>query len=156
HTVSATTRQSLQAMLESEVIGDSVYAHALSTVDDLYSRLLQDAQRRLHPTLLDTLREVPLFVDLPEAALTRLGVGARRQRSRAVEAVVREGEKGDSLYVVLSGLLEAHLTTVREPQDQPRLFAGACIGEIALLSGSPRTATVVAVVESELAEITRD
>src|SRR5262249_42029672 len=62
---------------------------------------------------------------------------------------------------------EAHLSTVGraapcadtvapESQDQPRLFAGACLGEIALLSGSPRTATVVAVVESELAEITRD
>jgi CRP-like cAMP-binding protein len=156
HTVSATARQSLQAMLEGEVIGDGVYTHALSTVDNLYSTLLQDAQRRLHPTLIDTLREVPLFAALPEAALTRLAEGARRQRYRAGEAVVREGEKGDSLYVVLSGLLEVYMTFVGEDQDRPRLFAGACLGEIALLSGSPRTATVVAVVESELAEITRD
>src|SRR5262249_11916282 len=89
-TLSATARQALQAMLEDEVIGDSVYAHALSTVDDLYSRLLQDAQRRLHPTLIDTLREVPLFAELPEAALTRLAGGAQRQRYRAGEAMVRE------------------------------------------------------------------
>src|SRR5262249_1008164 len=72
------------------------------------------------------------------------------------EAIVREGEQGDSLYVVLSGLLEVHMTLVGETQDRPRLFAGACLGEIALLSGSPRTATVVAVVPSELAEVTRD
>src|SRR5262249_57645747 len=121
-----------------------VYTHALSTVDDLYSRLLQDAQRRLHPTLIDTLRAVPLFAELPEAALTRLAGGVRRQRYRAGEAVVRAGERGDSLYVVLSGLLEAHLTTVRESQDRPRLFAGAWLGGVALLSGSPRTGTVVA------------
>src|SRR5262249_53195253 len=90
------------------------------------------------------------------AVLTQLAEGARRQRLEAGEAVVREGEKGDSLYVVLSGLLEVHMTFVGEDQDRPRLFAGACIGEIGLLSGSPRTATVVAVVVSELAEITRD
>ncbi len=156
HTVSATARQSLQAMMEGEVIGDSVYAHALSTVDRLYSTLLQDARRRLNPTLMDILREVPLFEALPEAALTQLAEGARRQRHTAGEAVVREGEKGDSLYVVLSGLLEVQMTLVGEDQGRPRLFAGACIGEIALLSGSPRTATVVAVVASELAEITRD
>jgi Na+:H+ antiporter len=156
HTVSATARQSLQTMLEGEVIGDSVYTHALSTVDGLYNTLLQDAQRRLHPTLIDTLREVPLFVALPEAVLTQLAEGARRQRFEAGEAVVREGEKGDSLYVVLSGLLEVHMTLVGEAQDRPRLFAGACIGEIALLSGSLRTATVVAVVVSELAEIPRE
>src|SRR5262249_24572173 len=88
HTVSAPARQSLQAMLEDEVIGDSVYAHALATVNDLYSRLLKDAHRRLHPTLLDTLREVPLFAELPEAALTRLAGGAQRRRYRAGEAVV--------------------------------------------------------------------
>src|SRR5262249_51411807 len=134
HTVSATARQSLQAMLEDEVIGDSVYAHALATVNDLYSRLLKDAHRRLHPTPLDTLREVPLFAVLPEAALPRLAGGAQRRRYRAGEAVVREGERGDSLYVVLSGLLEAYLTAARESQDRPRLFAGACLGEISLLS----------------------
>jgi hypothetical protein len=99
-------------MLEDEVIGDSVYAHALSTVDGLYSALLQDAQRRLHPTLMDTLRQVPLFTDLPQAALTRLAGGARRRRYRTGEAVVRKGERGDSLYVILSGLLEVHLTSV--------------------------------------------
>ena len=119
HTVSATARQSLQAMLEGEVIGDGVYTHALSTVDSLYSTLLQDAQRRLHPTLIDTLREVPLFTALPEAALARLAEGARRQRYRAGEAVVREGEEGDSLYVVLSGLLEVYMTFVGEDGTGP-------------------------------------
>src|SRR5262249_21149100 len=123
HTVAATARQSLQTMRDGDVIGDSVYTHALATVDGLHSTLLQDAQRRLHPTLMETLRVVPLFVALPEAALAQLAEGARRQRYAAGEAVVREGETGDSLYVVLSGLLEVHMTLIGEAQDRPRLFA---------------------------------
>jgi hypothetical protein len=65
--------------------------------------------------------------------------------------VVREGEPGDCLFVVASGTLEIHkrgsfLRTIGE---------GAVFGEVSLLDGAPRAATVAAMTEAELLCIPR-
>jgi predicted acylesterase/phospholipase RssA/CRP-like cAMP-binding protein len=102
------------------------------------------------------LAHVPIFAGVDEETLAEL---ARRVRPVAVHAgdvVIRQGEEADRLFVVRSGRLrvlvdeEDGIRTVRE------LGVGAAIGELALLTGTPRSATVEAVRDGELLELDAD
>jgi Cyclic nucleotide-binding domain/Major Facilitator Superfamily len=89
---------------------------------------------------LELLRRVPMFVPLPPAALETLAAALRPVRFPAGAEIVRAGEPGDSFYVVARGEVEVESRT---------LGPGESFGEIALLHGSPRTATVRARTDVE-------
>jgi MFS family permease len=83
-----------------------------------------------------------LFADAPRFAVEGLAGASRELRVGAGTAVVTEGEPADALYVVVSGTLDvtqgpvgARLTELRD---------GDFFGEIGLVKGVPRTATVTA------------
>jgi len=64
---------------------------------------------------------------------------------------VREGEEGDSLFIVLRGDLEVHVGT----EKVGTLSAGEFFGEMSLLTGAKRRATVRTVDEVRLLEISK-
>jgi NADH dehydrogenase len=74
---------------------------------------------------------------------TERSTGIRREHFDAGEVIFREGERGDRLYIVTEGEVEVrrNMTGVG-PVALRRLGPGECFGEIALVSESPRTATV--------------
>jgi CRP-like cAMP-binding protein len=88
-----------------------------------------------------------------------LSLDARRGLARAAgdhlfspgEAIVRQGEQGSSMFVVLKG----RVTVVLEPSGQgvATIDAGGFFGEMSMLTGDPRTATVRAVSEVQVLEI---
>lgn len=73
------------------------------------------------------------------------------------EDLFREGEPADCAYIVMSGLLRVAVT---QPDSGERVInvvhTGETVGEMALLSGEPRSATVYALRSSVLARIPRD
>lgn len=68
------------------------------------------------------------------------------------EIVVRQGAAGSSLFIVLEGTLEASI----DGQVVGEIGRGSFFGEMSLLTGEPRTATVRAASEVWLAEITKE
>ncbi|MCP9928358.1 mechanosensitive ion channel family protein [Cyanobium sp. CH-040] len=116
-----------------------------------------------HPTRLETgermalLRHNPLFGALSEEELTSLAHQARCLRFSPGEAVVREGDPGQSLYQLVSGRVE-----VRKQQkggevlSVAQLNPGDIFGEMSLLSGSPRSASVQAIDECVLLKVAQD
>ncbi|HZI63909.1 MAG TPA: mechanosensitive ion channel family protein [Thermoanaerobaculia bacterium] len=106
----------------------------------------------------DLLAHLPLFQALDRAALERLAVAARRQHFDQREVLVREGEHGDSLFVVESGQVEvskAAWGVGAKPVALAELGPGEFFGEMSLLTGAPRSATVSAGQSSEVVVITR-
>ena len=79
---------------------------------------------------------------------------AATSRLRAGEVIVREGDAGASMFVVVRG--EAVVTLEPGGQEVARIRSGGFLGEMSLLTGAPRNATVRALVDSELLEITAD
>ncbi len=74
----------------------------------------------------------------------------------AGETIVSEGEPGLCMYVILCGNVQV---TVRSPDNKPvplaHLGRGDFFGEVALVDDGPRSATVVAVEETQVVRITR-
>ena len=97
---------------------------------------------------------VDLFALLSDEARARLANGARERRFAPGETIVREGERGSSMFIVESGRLGVSVHgKVGKSQKLAVLESGAAFGEISLLTGDPRTATVRALTEATLLEI---
>lgn len=100
------------------------------------------------------LRNVPLFSGLDESELQRLSQVAVRRRAGRNEQVVRAGEDAESLIVLLTG--RAKVTNFDEEGREiilAWLGPGEFFGEMGLIDGSPRSASVVAVEPCELLAI---
>jgi len=93
------------------------------------------------------LRRVPLFSELDPEDLQRIAMTASERLYPAGEALVREGEYGDELIVIVEGSVRI----MRRDGDTERMVrtyvAGDHIGELAVLRGRPRAATVIAEVD---------
>ena len=91
-------------------------------------------------TRVDLIRGLPLFELCSKRDLRRIGALADEREIAAGTEMIREGEPGSEFYVVVDGEVDVR----RRGRRVARLGAGSYVGEIALLSRSPRTATVVA------------
>lgn len=104
-------------------------------------------------TAAESLQQVPVFVPLDEEELEKLARGSSTRVYAPGEAIVRKGQEGNSMFVVVRGRVAVQipendiLTTINE------LTANDFFGEMSLLTGQPRTATVVAMEETEVIQI---
>ena len=86
---------------------------------------------------------LPLFSTLASPLLRKLVAGATTIHVRGGQWLFRHGEAGDAMYVVRSGRLEVMGEVLGRPHDVMReLGAGSPVGELALLTGAPRSASV--------------
>ncbi len=88
------------------------------------------------------LRLIPLFAGLDFTDLLALGATLQTVRFPAGAEVVRQGEPGDTLYLIQRGSAVVLVTAGAEEHEIDRMTDGDYFGEIALFSGGRRTATV--------------
>jgi CRP-like cAMP-binding protein len=86
------------------------------------------------------LKRVPIFHDLDDRELERIAASMKERTFRSGDRVTTEGQGGVGFFVIESG--EAIVTIGGE--ERRRLGAGDYFGEVALLTDSPRTATITA------------
>jgi CRP-like cAMP-binding protein len=88
----------------------------------------------------NVLADVPLFAGLSSRHLRKVAGLGKIRRFHEGATIMRTGEPGDALYVVLDGKV-----SVRPPgRRNINVGIGGFVGELALLDDGPRTATVVA------------
>ncbi len=101
-------------------------------------------------TALDVLSASPLFGRLDRSARAVLADHLTFVTLAQGDVLFHQGDRGDSMYIVERGLLEVRARDEQGEHVVDRLDAGASVGEMALLTGRPRTAEVVALVDSRL------
>jgi small-conductance mechanosensitive channel/CRP-like cAMP-binding protein len=99
------------------------------------------------------LAAVPMFAALTDGQREGLARAARSSVYAAGETIIREGDEGSSMFVVVRGEV---VVRIASGQEVARTTAGGYFGEMSLLTGAPRTATVAAAVDTELLEVTGD
>jgi small-conductance mechanosensitive channel/CRP-like cAMP-binding protein len=97
-----------------------------------------------------TLRFVDLFRGLPDDVLDALARGSKRRFFMAGETVIAEGDEGDELFVVERGEVEVLLTRHGEAMRVSVIGASGFFGEMSLMTGERRRATVRALGPSAL------
>jgi CRP-like cAMP-binding protein len=150
------------SLLEAYMDGNKSLLDALQRRDGYGAALdLEGPQSSLQVSTTDDiiqlLRKVAIFKTLQDRELRKLALRARRATYGPQDRVVIQGQKDSSLFLIASGTVEVMLR-----QDDGRdltvatLDAGMVFGEFALLTGEERTATVRAVGEVVLYEISKD
>jgi small-conductance mechanosensitive channel/CRP-like cAMP-binding protein len=108
-----------------------------------------------HGALVDaSLLNVDIFSPLTTAERDNLAAGLRRAAFGRGEEIIRQGEQGDSLFVILRGRVEVRVKSEGQEEVVDTLGAGSFFGEMCLLTGAPRSATVLAVEDTEVVPVT--
>ncbi len=104
-----------------------------------------------HDEKLDLLRTVPLFGGLSERDLERIGALADIVDLPAERRIMTQGERGAEMFVMVSG----NARVERDGESLGERGPGTVLGEIALIDGGPRTASVTLAADSRLLVLAR-
>ncbi len=103
------------------------------------------------------LRRIPMLSPLIPGQIDRLAEENEERVYAAGEPVIRQGDPGDSLFVILRGRVEV---TAHQGDSPPVRLAtlneGDYFGEMSLMTGEPRSATVTPLVETQLLEVGKE
>ncbi len=97
-----------------------------------------------------------VFEGLDQSALEEISGQMRRRRFEAREVIVRQGDTGDSLFVIQEGVAQVMVEQGGVAKPLARLRRGDVVGEMSLVTGEPRSASVVASVPTEALELGRE
>jgi MFS family permease len=123
-------------------VGGASAAYALGA----FPRMRRLDQRLAVPAHLELVSSVSLFAALPPGTREELARSAEEVRVPAGRPVVREGEEARRFFVIVSGEVQVTLQGKALRTES----AGDFFGEIGVLRGLPRTATVTALTDVEL------
>jgi CRP/FNR family cyclic AMP-dependent transcriptional regulator len=105
--------------------------------------------------VIDNLRKVEIFAGLTDDDLIRVAGICKAFRAAEGRAIFSEGDEGDDLYVIHEGSVDVKIMTRNDtgdlaPSTINTLHPGQCFGELVLLNGISRIATVVAAEQTTL------
>lgn len=105
---------------------------------------------------IEVLQRMPLFASLSKRELLAISKITRERRYKRNQVIIRAGEQGTTLFLLTSGVIRISIEDGRGKEIiLSILYPHDFFGEMALLDGLPRSATVVAVEESEVLLISR-
>ena len=104
----------------------------------------------------DVLRRIPLFAKIEPARLKLLAFTSEHVEFQPGEPVCRQGEPGDSAYIVLDGAADVVVQSDRGPMTVAHIGRNDIVGEIAILCDVPRTATVLATTPLVALRVSKD
>ncbi|HEY4688278.1 MAG TPA: patatin-like phospholipase family protein [Anaerolineae bacterium] len=97
------------------------------------------------------LRRIPFFTDLPDDALDAIRRRLRIERHPRGVVLFKEGDWGDTMYLVQSGQLKVYSNVTGDERIFAYVGPGGFVGELALLLEQPRSATVSINIDAEVA-----
>ncbi len=141
-------------------LSKALYGILLSSRSNPSKRSAGRDRNRIPPRrgamLIKYLKEIPLFTHLKDAQLKEIASRCKKVLFKKGEVIFHKTDMSTDLYIVDSGTLKAVLTD--DDGDEivlARFEAGAFFGELSLLDGQGRSATIVADTDSELSVLSQ-
>jgi len=103
--------------------------------------------------IFERLSNVPIFAPLSDEETRKLAGASLARVFAPGESIVRQGQTGNSMFVIHRGTVDIQLKEEGATKSLRKLREGDFFGEMGLLTGEPRTATVLAEEETEVLEI---
>ncbi|MBN1313047.1 MAG: cyclic nucleotide-binding domain-containing protein [Anaerolineae bacterium] len=151
-TVSALTPLELLSLTHGDLMASlgEQSSSALETMQDIVAQLRVDYQAEI-------LQKLPLFADLPQDMLQEIARKMAKLDLAKDEELFHKGDPGDALYVIRTGWVKI----VTEDALGEELILNQCgpsdaIGEMSLVDGQPRSASVIALSDAEVLRLSRD
>lgn len=128
-----------------------------STLNRRIKRSKMQGQQFADDNLIGKLKETLLFRDLPEDALEAIAQKVTLRKLSKGDVLMRKGEKGDSVFMLYRGSVNI-LTkdSIGRELIINNCGPGETIGEMALLDQAPRSASAIALEDSEALELKQD
>lgn len=104
-------------------------------------------------TTVECLHSIPIFSPLSDEELEKLAQGSANRIFAPGEAIVRKGQEGKSMFVIVRGAVDVQIPSGAGPMTINKLKDNDFFGEMSLLTGRPRSASVVATEETEVIQI---
>jgi CRP-like cAMP-binding protein len=92
----------------------------------------------------ECLKSVPLFNGLDPRRLKLIAFTSDRMTYRSGEVLFRQGDDSDAAYLILEGQAEVMINTPAGPIKVAVLGPNSLVGEMGVITGSPRSATILA------------
>jgi Na+/H+ antiporter len=150
-------RESYRQLVKDGVVDPEAVADAIHSVERRMKQLSRLPDELGLPETADLCRSTPLFEHLNDEAISWLADATIEKVLSPGEVLFEQGDRGDRAYIVARGAVAVLATA--EGEQQPTtvdvLGGGDIIGEMALLSGTPRSATIRALTTVTLGEVSR-
>jgi len=105
--------------------------------------------------LLAALRRLPHFAELTPELLSLVAARARRRTASRGDVLCRAGEPGEEFFLVIGGAVRIAVPSARGEEVVAELGTGEWFGEMALITGEPRSASGIAATDTVLAVLAR-
>lgn len=119
-------------------------------------RIVSNVAVRETVVICEFLRKCPLFSTHTAGTMAELAQRITRRRFSAGDIVFRQGDEGDRFYVIYSGSVEVRVDEEGRQKKSVTLGVGDYFGEVALMTGAARNATVVCKEPVELLSLDKD
>jgi small-conductance mechanosensitive channel/CRP-like cAMP-binding protein len=123
-------------------------------IRDVYLKREKPAQKP--DEVIGLLKKVDFLEALKEDEISMLAEDLSHHLFGRGEAICKQGEPGSTFYIIKSGLIAVKVKKDDADVEVARLQPGSYFGEMSLLAGDPRSATCVALEDSELLTLDRD
>lgn len=125
-----------------------------ATIAGLESPVIGDGKDSWSGRFMDVISVIPLFVPLQEIEREQLAETATMHAFKAGEMIIREGDPGRSIYVILDGRVKVSRKDHDGNESElATLGVGQFFGVTSLLSGKPRSSSVAALESTVLVEL---
>ncbi|MFL6375687.1 MAG: cyclic nucleotide-binding domain-containing protein, partial [Pyrinomonadaceae bacterium] len=119
----------------------------------MHDKPVEAAPEETFNTIAERLNRVSIFAPLSDEEIEKLANSCTTRIYAPGEAIVKGGEEGNSMYVLISGSVKVQIPENDHQKTINTLGENDFFGEMSLLTGEPRTANVIAVTETEVLRI---